>query len=66
MIITHDHKITVFPNDGFTRRYVFLVKESCERKGYACNIKETDMYIQAQWQEAFVSGDGEHEQSGKR
>ncbi len=55
MIITHDHRVSVSPPDSFGRRYIFLVKESCERKGYACRVTESTIAITAQWQEAFIN-----------
>ena len=57
MMITHDHRITVFPNDSFSRRYIALVKESAQNKGYPCKVKQTTMYVSAEWQEGYVHSD---------
>lgn len=57
MVITHDHTISVIPNDAFGRRYIQLIKESCERKGYPCIVTKTTMVIKASWQEGFIHDD---------
>jgi hypothetical protein len=57
MIITHDHRVTVFPNDEFSRKYIYLVKASNENKGYASTIKKTTLGISIEWQEGFVNSE---------